>query len=290
MDSDSLTTTEVARLCRVSDATVKRWATAGLIKSERTNGGHRRFRAEEIARFQNEQGLGTKQSVGDESVAKVGLRRGRGRKLSDCEFFHALLAGSENQASTILIRRLLEGETLTELLDGVVTESMHHIGELWQLGKVSVAEEHLASRTAICALHNLRASLPVPKPQNKLAICFTLEGDLHELATHCAQVTLESEGWEVWNFGANTPLFSISEEFDKHSPDLVCISSTLMNQIDRSSRDYVSFREKLENHRAKIAIGGQAFEEDDLSDRFPADYYLKTFSDVIKVATEIQTK
>jgi excisionase family DNA binding protein len=54
----SLTTKEVARLCRVSDATVKRWEEAGQIKSERTSGGHRRFRAEEIAKFQRKFGLG----------------------------------------------------------------------------------------------------------------------------------------------------------------------------------------------------------------------------------------
>ena len=58
--SKTFTTREVAGLCHVSDATVKRWEDAGLLHSERTNGGHRRFRAEEIARFQREQGLGRK--------------------------------------------------------------------------------------------------------------------------------------------------------------------------------------------------------------------------------------
>ena len=53
----SLTTRQVANLCSVSHATVKRWEDAGLLVSERTNGGHRRFRAEEVARFQLEQNL-----------------------------------------------------------------------------------------------------------------------------------------------------------------------------------------------------------------------------------------
>ena len=53
-----LTTKEVARICRVSDATVKRWAAAGLIDSEKTSGGHRRFRFDDVAKFQQSQGLG----------------------------------------------------------------------------------------------------------------------------------------------------------------------------------------------------------------------------------------
>ena len=57
-ETNYLTTKEVAQLCRVSDATVKRWEDAGLLKSERTCGKHRRFRADEVARFQRMQGLG----------------------------------------------------------------------------------------------------------------------------------------------------------------------------------------------------------------------------------------
>ncbi len=70
MELKCLTTREVARLCHVSDATVKRWQDAGLLHSERTSGGHRRFRAEEIARFRREQGLGAGNG-GDESTVKT---------------------------------------------------------------------------------------------------------------------------------------------------------------------------------------------------------------------------
>jgi excisionase family DNA binding protein len=88
-DIKGFTTIEVARLCRVSDATVKRWEEAGLLKSERTSGGHRRFRVEEVARFQREQGLGLKQSHGDESVTKTTKTRARDKKnLRDLHFFN----------------------------------------------------------------------------------------------------------------------------------------------------------------------------------------------------------
>ena len=84
----TLTTKEVARLCRVSDATVKRWEESGLIMSERTNGGHRRFRADEICRFQQEQGLGVKVAHGDESVLSAVTRRRDNKNHSDCSLFH----------------------------------------------------------------------------------------------------------------------------------------------------------------------------------------------------------
>ena len=61
-DSDALLTpSEVAEMFRVNPKTVTRWARAGKISAIRTLGGHRRFRAIEIAKFleqvESEQGL-----------------------------------------------------------------------------------------------------------------------------------------------------------------------------------------------------------------------------------------
>lgn len=44
----TLTTAEAAALLEVSVATLKRWAQSGLLPSERTEGGHRRFRLEDV--------------------------------------------------------------------------------------------------------------------------------------------------------------------------------------------------------------------------------------------------
>lgn len=56
-----LTPSEVAEMFRVNPKTVTRWARAGKISAIRTLGGHRRFRAVEIARYldqiESEQGL-----------------------------------------------------------------------------------------------------------------------------------------------------------------------------------------------------------------------------------------
>lgn len=45
---DLLTPGEVARMFRVDPKTVTRWAKAGRIRSIRTPGGHRRFRASDV--------------------------------------------------------------------------------------------------------------------------------------------------------------------------------------------------------------------------------------------------
>ncbi len=126
-----LTTKEVARLCRVSDATVKRWEDAGLLHSERTNGGHRRFRAEEVIRFQREQELGLKQSHGDESVTMASVRQPENKKFAGSSCFHSLLSGCEESFSNILITAHLDGTPLATIFDELICPAMRQIGELW---------------------------------------------------------------------------------------------------------------------------------------------------------------
>ncbi len=286
-DIKGFTTIEVARLCRVSDATVKRWEEAGLLKSERTSGGHRRFRAEEVARFQREQGLGLKQNHGDESVIKT-TNRARDKKVySDSAFLQTLIDGGEEAAANFFITAHLEGKPLTEIIDRLVCPAMREIGELWHREEISVAQEHLATRTAISAIYKLRNALPVPEMKNGLAMCCAMEGDLHELPTLLAQIAVENEGLEVINFGAATPLYCLADEVVRHSPSFVCISATVINDLERLTRDYKDFREKIAKLEIPVLLGGRVFEDEHIRRRFKSEFYARSFTDVAEFARNL---
>jgi len=281
MELKCFTTKDVARLCRVSDATVKRWEAGGLLRSERTNGGHRRFRAEEVARFQREQGLGLKIYNGDESVLTAAARRRINTNQSDSSLFHSLVAGCEEEAANALIEAHLRGETLVEIFDNLVCPAMRRIGELWYNGELSITQEHIATRVATNAVFKLRNVLPVPKMNGELAMCCAMEGDFHELPTHLAQTVFENEGWEVLNFGANTPLYSLAEEVLRHTPELICISATIAGDIERLARDYKIFTEQIGKHKLRVIFGGRAFADEQIRRRFSADLYARSFAEVI---------
>jgi MerR family transcriptional regulator, light-induced transcriptional regulator len=281
MQLKCLTTREVARLCRVSNATVKRWEACGLLRSERTSGGHRRFRAEEIARFQRESGLGLKFSNGDESVARAAAKRLVNKNQSNCALFHSLVAGCEEAAASALIEAHLHGKAPAEIFDDLICPAMRHIGELWYKGELSITQEHLATRVACNAVYKLRNVLPVSKPTGALAMCCAIESDFHELPTHLAQTVLENEGWEVLNFGANTPLYALAEEVHQHTPELICIAATMMNDVERLIRDYNIFIEQIGRLKIPIVFGGRAFADECIRRRFPADFYARNFTEVV---------
>lgn len=285
----SLTTKEVARICRVSDATVKRWAEAEILKSERTSGGHRRFRAEEVARFQREQGLGLKHRHGDDSLPKLKKRRldSLKGKSSGNTLFDSLVIGSEEQASQELIQYFLDGMPVTEIFDRLIATAMSEVGDRWSKGELSITQEHLATRAAFAASQKLRNVLPVPTMNGKIAMCCTIEGDLHELPIYLAQLTLENAGWEVINFGANTPLYALAEEVCSDPPNLICISATLINDPERLFRDYKTFRDKALRYKVPVILGGKAFTEEKNRDRFPAEMYANSFGQITEFLQSI---
>lgn len=274
----SLTTREVARLCRVSDATVKRWEEAGLLKSERTSGGHRRFRAEEVARFQRNQGIGLKQAHGDESTRAALRRRRVNKSHSGSSLLQSLLAGREDEAGNILIGSYLGGKPAAQIFDESICPAMRRIGELWFDGEINVAQEHLATRAVYNAIYKLREIVPVGEARGEMAFCCSLEGDFHELPTHLAQVTLESAGWEVMNFGANTPLYSLTDEILHHTPEAVCISAAFIGDYERLARDYKEFRARIAKLKIPVILGGRVFADERVRARFPAELYAENFT------------
>lgn len=268
------TTRQLSRLWMVSEATVKRWADAGMLKSSRTAGGHRRFLVEEVTRFQNERGLGA--SPAASAPAREGDEEGR-REVPVERFYEAITKGQEDNAARLILEAYLDGGDLWRLFDATVADAMRRIGEHWHDGSVTVADEHYATRTATRAVERVGVSVRRRAGNGRLAICCAPEGELHEFAVLCLQVLLESEGWRVRSLGGNTPLFTLADAIERHRPELVCVSSTLLADLERCAREYVQVREAAAARGARVALGGEGFRGEAIRRRFQADSYCESF-------------
>lgn len=275
-------TKDVARLLHVSEATVKRWADDGLLRPNKTAGGHRRFNIETVARFKRErEGL---------SASPQPKRQQRARTtpaVSVERFTELLLEGDAVEVEAALINAYLDGHELPALFDTLVTKSMHRIGDMWFNGTASVADEHLASRVLLRALQKLRPIIVGKEPVGKTVICCGLEGDLHEMPVHLAEIVFEAEGWQTRNLGPNTPLFALSNMLPQYKPNLVCIAARAVADLDRASSDFASLRKATDKLGAKLIAGGEAFRDRTMRERFPADFYATHFSSLAKFVSSL---
>ncbi|HKZ78695.1 MAG TPA: helix-turn-helix domain-containing protein [Pyrinomonadaceae bacterium] len=267
----NLTTREAARLLHVSEATVKRWADDGLLRPEKTVGGHRRFSIQAIARLRRERGL---DAHNQQQRKKVGATP----TLSPATLLELLLHGAESEAGAALIDSYLHGDSLATLFDYTITETMHQVGDLWFKGTITVADEHLATRVVLSALEKLRGIVVPAEPTGLKAICCGIEGDLHEVPIHLAEMLLEKEGWEVLNLGPNTPLFALRDMVAQQRPQLVCIAAKRITDLDRLVIEYGQLRKVTEKIDALAVLGGEGVRDVTLRERLPADFYGEDFA------------
>ena len=282
MRTARLTTRHVARLLSVSEATVKRWADDGVLTSEKTVGGHRRFGIESIAQLRREKNL-----QGDAApVAKIGKKKAKPLPSAD-DFLRLILAGDELEAGAALVDAYLAHHSLDSIFETTVTQAMHQVGDLWQKGSVTVADEHMATRVVLTAIQKLRGVMMPHEPNGLNAICCASEGELHELAVHLVTLILESKGWNVINLGANTPLYSLQEMVSRQRPQLICISARTIADLDRAAAEFAQLRRVANRLESKIALGGEAFRNPNMRVRFPGDFFPADFPTLSRLAEKL---
>ena len=287
MAAVNLTTKDVARLLLVSEATVKRWADDGLLLPKKTVGGHRRFSIQSIARLRREQGIAP---AGESPTKRARKKMVPGKPPSAKTFSELLLSGNEAEATAQLIDAYLQNHALANLFDTTITNAMHRVGDLWFNGAITIADEHLATRVMLSALQKVR-SIVVPEQSTGLkAVCCGIEGDLHELPIHLAEMIFESEGWDISNLGPNTPLFTLRDMVARKKPDLVCISARSIVDLDRATTEYSQFRKIIEKINGTTVLGGEAFRDSNLRQRFPAKFYAESFVGLSMFVKELTKK
>ena len=287
MAAANLTTREVARLLLVSEATVKRWADDGLLLPKKTVGGHRRFSIQSVARFRREQGIAPAAQSPTKRVRKKVVP---GRLPSVENFGALLLSENEAEAAAQLIDAYLQNHGLGTLFDTTITNAMHRVGDLWFTGTITIADEHLATRVMLSALQKLRGIVVPGQATGLKALSCGIEGDLHELPIHLAEIIFESEGWDVANLGPNTPLFTLRDMVAQKKPDLVCISARSIGDLDRATAEYAQFRKIMEKINGTTVLGGEAFRDSNLRQRFPAEFYAESFSGLSKFLKDLAKK
>jgi hypothetical protein len=84
-----------------------------------------------------------------------------------------------------------------------VTPLAPQIGDLWVMGDLPIAAEHLASEVI---LHALKGSLEEAAGEGPLLLASTLPGERHEWGILATLVVAQAEGWQCRYFGTDLPV------------------------------------------------------------------------------------
>ena len=284
----------------LTPVTLRAWERRyGLIKPQRSPGGHRLYSTDEIVLLK---WLIEKQKEGLTISRAVDLWRtqaGRPKELSKSppvlpvkpemgesmldqmaqNWYEACLAFNEPEAELVVARALAMAAPEV-VCTQVLQKGLAELGREWYAGKVSVQQEHFASALAARRLNALFAIAPAPKQSGRLLFVCPA-GEYHDLALLMLAFILRWQGREVIYLGADNPLDQLDATLQTTKPFLVISAA----QTLPGAASLVELADFLNRRSLRLAFGGGIFNHiDKLSDRIPG-YFLGR--EIIKAPQEI---
>jgi len=174
-------------------------------------------------------------------------------------FLAAILSGQRQAAINIIEEALRAGQSHVDIYVNVFAQSLHRVGELWELNKISVAQEHIATAITQYAIALIYPRL-VPTGVHRGNMVVTgVSGELHQIGANLVADAMESSGWTVRFLGTNLPHSSVLATVEEHSANVLCISTTIMANLPSVGELVGVVRSKLGERAPEIVLGGGAY-------------------------------
>jgi DNA-binding transcriptional MerR regulator/methylmalonyl-CoA mutase cobalamin-binding subunit len=106
------------------------------------------------------------------------------------------------------LQRSLAMHGIPTLLEDFVPALMHRIGDEWHAGRLTIAQEHLASATVLAIVLKTLRSIPEVPGAPRLLVT-TPSGELHAVGAALAAATAALDGWTVTYLGVDVPAAEI---------------------------------------------------------------------------------
>jgi MerR family transcriptional regulator, light-induced transcriptional regulator len=229
---------ELSRRSGVSPELLRAWERRyGLLQPERTTGGLRLYSAEDFDRVQAMQrhiddGLAAREAadLAKQARAEPSPETTRVPASARADLARATEAFDE-PAAQALIDELLARTTVDTLLSEIVIPFLHELGDRWERGEVSIAQEHFASNLLRGRLLGLARGWGRGTGPRALLAC--PEGERHDLGLIAFGLALRERGWRIDYLGGDTPIASIAEAAATIQPELLVLSAVTAEPLER---------------------------------------------------------
>jgi DNA-binding transcriptional MerR regulator len=251
---------QLARRTGVSPELLRAWEQRyGLLQPTRTSGGFRLYSAADEARVQRMQDL-VSGGLAAAQAARLVLSGGEPARptvpasattLEDATgALTASLDRLDEHAANAALDRLFTTYTVETVLQEVILPYLLSLGERWEAGEVSVAQEHFASNLLRGRLLGLAQGWGQGRGPGAILAC--VPGEQHELGLLVFGVALHRRGWRITYLGTDSPIGPIADISRSVVPAVV----VLLGMTEEGFLDQAGEIEKLAK-QVQVVIAGR---------------------------------
>jgi MerR family transcriptional regulator, light-induced transcriptional regulator len=174
-------------------------------------------------------------------------------------YLDLLLAGERKAAIEHINGLAHSGMSIKSLYLDVFAPSQRELGRLWQLNRITVAQEHYGTAVTQLAMAGLYPLLFSGERKNRKMAGACVGGELHELGIRMVADFFEMEGWDSRYYGANAPGADLARQLSMDPPQVLCLSATLSVNVEGIRRTIAAIRGTKSLEKLPIIVGGRPF-------------------------------
>jgi MerR family transcriptional regulator, light-induced transcriptional regulator len=253
---------EVAELTGLAAARLRAWERRyEVVRPRRQPNGYRAYTAGQVALLRAFARLvGAGERIGDLAARprEAVLARAEAR-VDDGSPGRALLDAARRLDRERLERLVAEQLALRGLgafATEIVLPLAQSVGDLWALGELPIAAEHLASEVV---LHRLKDRLRIGHGSGRLVVGACLPGERHEWGFLASLAVIQESGWRIHYLGPDLPVQEVVEAARTLAPRAVAVSGSDPVVIQANLPALASLPSRLPP-RTLAAIGGRGAE------------------------------
>jgi methylmalonyl-CoA mutase cobalamin-binding domain/chain len=173
------------------------------------------------------------------------------------DYRDALRIGDARAAYEVIDGLIDAGVSFDELCEDVVRPALYEIGDLWEAGEITVADEHVATAITdtILACVGPFSSVHIEGGQRVLVCCS--DGELHALGARMVGETFAAAEWSVQYLGASLPPDAVASAVVDRRIDVLAISTTMPAHLPGVADTISAAREEAPD--LHVVVGGQAY-------------------------------
>lgn len=200
------------------------------------------------------------------------------------ELLAGLLADGDHELAAWTLRHALAESSRVTVYDGLLSDAMRLVGERWESGRWSVAEEHLASRTILRALEAVRPDLGPGGRVGPVAVLAAAGGEQHMVGLVCLEHVLVEDGWTTVNLGADLPAGDLGSFVRGNEVALVGLSAMNRERVDALVNAVGAVRDASGDRTIPIIVGGGIASVPDVGTLIGADAVGHSLQEAVALA------
>jgi methanogenic corrinoid protein MtbC1 len=174
------------------------------------------------------------------------------------ELEQALLMGNLHAAKELINAHIKSGKSILDVELHLIQPALYQVGIDWQQNKVTVAQEHLATSTALTLMAQEFTQVRTGESSGKKVLCACVEGNEHAVGLRIVADAFELNGWEVEFLGANLPAKELVRRASELLPDLICLSLSMPEHLRAAKSAIAELHRVLGDQTPGIMLGGLA--------------------------------